>query len=88
MDKIIEECDDDLTKNKVQGNLKNFHSFLDAQEEKIKNDDLKIELQIQKEEDFEYQLRFDKSFYGSANVKILKEDQFKIRNKIRECIGQ
>ena len=55
LDKIIEDCDEDLTKNQVQGNLKNFHSFLDSQQEKIKNDDLKIELQIQKEEDFEYQ---------------------------------
>jgi hypothetical protein len=44
LDKIIEDCDEDLTKNQVQGNLKNFHSFLDSQQEKIKNDDLKIEL--------------------------------------------
>lgn len=28
LDKIIEECDDDLTKNKVTGNLKNFSSFI------------------------------------------------------------
>lgn len=29
LDKIIEECDEDLSNNKVKGDLKHFHSFID-----------------------------------------------------------
>ena len=60
---------------------------MDEQKMKIANDDLKIELEVKKEEDFEYQLQFDKSFYGRDSVNTIKKDQYKIRNKIMDCLG-
>ena len=82
LDKIIEECDEDQDRNKIRGIVAKTHSFIDEQKQKIVNDDLKIELEVKKEEDFEYQLKFDQSFYGKDSVQTIKQDQFKIRNKI------
>ena len=68
LDKIIEECDEDQDRNKIRGIVAKTHSFIDEQKQKIENDDLKIELEVKKEEDFEYQLKFDQSFYGRESV--------------------
>ena len=47
LDKIIEECDDDQVNNQVQTLIgENLSKFIDEQEKKIKDDDLKIELDI------------------------------------------
>lgn len=88
LDKIIEECDDDQNHNRIGDIVQRTQSFVDTQVQKIKNDDLKIELEVKKDEDFEYQLAFDQSFYGKESVNVIKKDQYNIRNKIRTCIGQ
>lgn len=88
LDKIIEECDDDQNHNRIGDIVERTQSFVDTQVQKIKNDDLKIELEVKKDEDFEYQLAFDQSFYGKDSVNVIKKDQYRIRNKIRSCIGQ
>jgi hypothetical protein len=59
LDKIIEECDDDQKNNAIGGMIQKTHSFIDKQVQKIQNDDLKVELDIKKDDDFEYQLKFE-----------------------------
>jgi len=52
---------------------------MNSQQLKIKNDALRIELDVKKDDDFEYQLNFERSFYGKASADIAKLDQYKIR---------
>jgi len=87
LDKIIEECDEDQDQNKIKHLVKKTKRVMHEQEEKIRVDHLKIELEIKKDDDFEYQIKFDKSFYGKDNVNVLNRDRFQMRNKIVECIG-
>ena len=58
------------------------------QEEKIRVDSLKVDIDIHKEGDFEYQMKFEKSFYGREHVNMLNRDRFEMRNKIVECLGK
>lgn len=58
------------------------------QEEKIRLDSLKVDIDINKDGDYEYQIKFEKSFYGRENVNILNRDRFEMRNKIVECLGK
>jgi hypothetical protein len=44
-------------------------------------------MEVKKDEDFEYQLAFERSFYGKASASKAKQDQFDIRSKISDCIG-
>ena len=51
-------------------------------EQKIKDDELRVELNHEKEGDLEYKIAFDKSFYGKRSVSVVKEDAFKIREEM------
>jgi len=74
LDKIIEECDEDQDNNHSRGLSGQLTSFKTTQDEKIKNDALRLELEVKKDEDFEYQLAFEKSFYGKASAATAKKD--------------
>lgn len=88
LDKIIEECDEEQDLNKIKEVMHKTKKLVAAQEEKIKLDNLKVDIDIHKDGDFEYQLKFDKSFYGRDNVNVLNKDRFNMRNKIVECLGK
>jgi len=88
LDKIIEECDEDQDVNRINEIVHKTHSFVDKQKQRIEQDNLRVDLDIHKDEDFEYQMRFDKSFYGKNSVKEVRQDQFHLRNKIQDTIGK
>ena len=88
LDKIIEECDEDQDANRIKEVVHKAKKLMVAQEEKIKLDNLKVDIALRKEGDFEYQLKFDKSFYGREHVNVLNRDRFHMRNKIVECLGK
>lgn len=79
LDKIIEECDEDLEHNNYLKELEpKYESFIRRQQEKIKHDGLKIEIENdhRSKGDFIHELAFDKSFYGKAAVERLISDQY------------
>ena len=88
MDKIIEECDDDQQNNATKGLLKDTSVFVEQQVKKIEQDELKVELDIKQDGDFEYQLKFEEAFYSKESVKKVQDDQYNLRNKIKDVIGQ
>ena len=47
---------------------------MNSQQQRIKNNALRIELDVKKEDDFEYQINFEKSFYGKNSADIAKND--------------
>lgn len=75
-------------KLKMKHLVNKTHRVIDQQNEKIKLDQLRLDLQAEKDGDFEYQINFEKSFYGHENVKLLNQDRFVMRNKIVECLGK
>ena len=88
LDKIIEECDEDQDANQIKGVIDKTKKFMVDQEEKIKIDKLKVDMSINKEGDFEYQIKFDKSFYGMQHCNALNQDRFDMRNQIVETLGK
>lgn len=87
LDKIIEECDEDQDTNHVRELGGHLSSFMESQKQKIENDVLRLELEVKKDEDFEYQLAFERSFYGKTNAAIAKKDQFQVRERMSASIG-
>ena len=61
---------------------------MNEQNQKIKEDDMRVELVQQGEGDLEYKVRFDRSFYGKDNVNVCREHQYDLREKMRECVGK
>ena len=87
VDKIIEECDRDHKRNSIAPICSKTKSHINDQVQKIKEDDMRVELIQQGEGDLEYKIKFDRSFYGKDAVEVARRDQFDLRKKMKTTLG-
>ena len=87
LDKIIEECDEDNLKKETQEICNRAAQFVQKEQERIRNNQSKVDLEAKMQEQFDDQIAFDKEFNAKDNVELVKRDQLRLRDKITQVLG-